>query len=547
MSRSVLLALLAVAGAWAQVAEPPRIGVGLAQRRLTLREAVEMALQNNLDIEIERSNTANAMQGLRAARGFYDPAFRWTPSLESRATPTGSVLQSASGKLTDHFHAQNFSLLQPLPWAGTSFTADFENSRQSTNNPFVSLNPYLTSRLTLGFVQPLARNRETDRSRSEIRIRRTRLDQSEAEFEIRAIDVIYRVEQSYWDLHAVRQDVDVKRENVDWARKLLAQNQRMIEAGTLAAVELAASQAELERRLDDLYASVGRVTEVENVLKALLTDRPAADLWGEEIIPTDERTMEPPQVVDVRQGIEEAVRQRPEIRLLALRNDENEVQKRFNADQLKPQVNLVASYANMGLGGTVSERENPFSASGQASADRLNELSRLAGLPPLPPQGLGALPPVLVGGYGTALSNLFAGRFQTVQVGLAFDWNIRNNTAQANYTQALIAERRLNLERARLEQAISVEVRNALQAIATARQRIRAAEAGARAAREKLESETRLFEAGESTNFLVLTRQNEYADSRLRTVVARLDFNKAVSRLEQALGATLKTHNVTLR
>jgi outer membrane protein TolC len=547
MLRLFSLLLTAFVCVSAQIPEPPRVGVGLAQRRLTLRQAVEMALQSNLDIEIERSNTANAVQSLRAARGFYDLSFRWNPGLESRATPTGSVLQSASGKLTDHFHTQNFTLSQPLPWHGTSVSLDFENTRQSTSNSFVSLNPYLTSRLTLGFTQPLGRNRETDAERSQIRIRSKQVDLSENEFETRAIDVIHRVEQAYWDLLAARQDVDVKRDNVDWAQKLVAQNQRMIAAGTLASVELAASQAELERRLDDYYSSVGLVTQVENTLKALLIDGHQADLWSEQIIPTDERTIDPPQVVDLRQAVEEALKKRPETRAITLQQESNDLQKRLNADQLKPQVNLVAAYSNMGLGGAESTTPNPFAASSQASTDRLNELSRRAGLAPLPAVSFGSPPGMLVGGYGAALSNLFAGRFQSLQLGLAFDWNIRNTTAEAGYSQSLIAERRLRLQQARLEQAVSVEVRNALQLLTTARQRIRAAEAGARAAREKLESETRLFEAGESTNFLVLTRQNEYADSRHRAVVARLDFNRAVSRLERALGTTLQTHNVTLR
>ncbi len=90
-------------------------------------------------------------------------------------------------------------------------------------------------------------------------------------------------------------------------------------------------------------------------------------------------------------------------------------------------------------------------------------------------------------------------------------------------------------------------MRNALQQIQISRQRIQAAEASAKAAKEKLDSETRLFQTGEPTNFLVLTRQNEFADSRRRVVVANLDFNKAISRLEQALGATLDSHKVALK
>jgi outer membrane protein TolC len=109
-----------------------------------------------------------------------------------------------------------------------------------------------------------------------------------------------------------------------------------------------------------------------------------------------------------------------------------------------------------------------------------------------------------------------------------------------------LTERQLKLQQAQLEQGINLQVRNALQTLDTAKARITAAEASARAAQEKLESETRLFQAGESTNFLVLTRQNELSDSRRRAVLARLEFNRAVARLEQALGVTLDAHAITL-
>ena len=178
----------------------------------------------------------------------------------------------------------------------------------------------------------------------------------------------------------------------------------------------------------------------------------------------------------------------------------------------------------------------------------MNDLSARLGLQPLPTNSFAGGPPdFLVGSYGTALGNLFGGRYQSFQVGLSIDFNFRNRTANANYSQTLINEKRLGLEKARAEQVIEAQVRNALQGIQTARQRIAAAEASARAAKEKLDSEQRLYQTGESTNFLVLTRQNEFADSRRREVVARLDFNKSVSRLEQALGTTLSTYNISVR
>jgi HAE1 family hydrophobic/amphiphilic exporter-1 len=542
---SLLVALLLVGAARAQM--QPRVGVSGAERKLTLEDAIATALQNNLDIQIERTNQATAAQALNGARGFLDTTLRWTPLIESRNTPTGSVLMGADGKLSEHLHSQNVYVRQRVPWGGGSFGIDFENARVSSTNPFNSLNPYFTSRLLVSFTQPLLRNRATDPQRAELIVRRKQLDLSDTDFELRNIDVVTRVEQTYWDLVAARQAVAVLADNVKWAREQLARSQRMVASGSLAPVEIPAAEAELERRLDTYYAGVGAVTEVENALKLLLAPSRQDPLWNDAIVPVDVETVEPRGSLSLNDAVATALKERPELRSIATRRDMAAVQTKLSADQVKPVVNLVAGYANAGLAGTVSTAENPFSSLFGVQVDRINQLSAASGLPPINIGGFGALPPSLVGGYGTALSNLFSGSYQSAQVGLSFEFNPRNRAAEASLAQSAIAERRLKLEKVRAEQTIEAQVRNAMQALETARQRITAAEASARAAKEKLDSETRLFQTGESTNFLVLTRQNEYADSRQREVVARLDANKAIARLRQALGATLAAHNIRLR
>lgn len=524
-----------------------RIGVGILQRELGLREAVELALKNNLDIEIERASRAIAYQGIQSARGAFDPTFRWAPSIDSRATPTGSVLQAADGRLVDRFMGQNFYFRQPLPWQGSSVNLDFENGRTSTNNPFVALNPFVTSRLAIGFTQPLLRNRLIDQLRADITVRKKQADISEIEFEVKVIDVVTRVEQAYWDLVAARQDVQVKADAVDWAREQVARSKRMIETGTLAPVEIAAAEAELERRLDTYFTSLGLVTEAENSLKIMLASDRDSTLWGDEIVPAESRRLEAPAVENLREAVDDAIRVRPELKLVGLRLENNDVQKELAKNQTKPQVNLFAGYTSMGLGGAASTAGNPFEDMNAGLFRQVNELSARAGLPPLPMPTFAGLPSNLVGGYGTALSNMFGGNFQGVQAGISFDLNLRNRTAEANLAQATIAERRLQLERMRVEQGVEAQVRNALQSLETARQRMTAAEASARAAKEKLDSETRLFQTGESTNFMVLTRQNEYSDSRHRAVVASLDYNRSVARLLQALGRTLRFHQIELQ
>ena len=507
-----------------------------------------MALSHNLDIEIQRTNRDKSDQAIRAARGIFDPNFRFNPGYANNNTPTGSSLQGVGGKLSESTSTENFYYRQRTPWHGASFGLDFENGRTSSSNLFSSLNPYFSSRLLLSFSLPLLRNRATDPDRAAIEIRRKQRDLTGQDFEIQVIDVISRVQQAYWDLVAAREDVQVQGDAVELAAKQLGQNQRMIQSGTLAPIELSASQAELERRKDSYYASVGTLNEAENNLKTLLLADRDNDLWSDQIIPTDTRTAEPLETDDLKQAVFDALKHRPEMRQVAIRKESNQVDQRLNSDQLKPQVNLVSSYLNSGLGGSLNDIANPFSSSLGSIYDRLNALSTAAGLAPVTGGSFSSsLPPALIGGYGSTLSNLFGGGFQSVQVGLALDFTARNRTAQANYATSLIESKRLSYVQAQTEQAIQAQVRNSLQAIQTARQRITAAEAGERAAKEKLESETRLYQTGESTNFFVLTRQNEYLDARRRAVLAHLDFNKAAARLEQALGATLPNHSISVK
>lgn len=547
LTGTISLLLIAVSFAFGQ--EPVRVGVGVIERKLSLAETLEMALGNNLDIEIERTSVATARQNLNAAKGAFDGVFRWQPTLESRSTPTSNVLFASNGKLVEHFHNQNFGYQQKLPWQGASVLAAFNNSRQSTNNPFAGLNPYTQSSFVLGFSLPLWRNRLIDRDRAELRIRSKAINVSEVDLELRVIDIVNRVELAYWDLVGAREGVTVAAEGVQWGQEQTARSKRMIDAGTLAPVELAGAEAELERRRDTYFASINTVADAENVLKTLIASSKADPIWNDAILPTDQKVFDAPATDDVQSAIDTAVKRRPELRSVTLRRESNDVQKGLAADQLKPQINLVANYTNAGLAGSVPSgaASNPFTQSSALQLQRINELSARAGLTPLPSTSFGSLPPSLLGGYGTVLSNLFGGNYPGIQVGLNMDWNTRNQTAKANVELAAINEKRLGLERLRTEQAIVAQVRSAMQAIETGRQRIQAAESSARAAKEKLDSETRLFQVGESTSFLVLTRQNEYTDSLRRVVVSKLELNRAVARYQQAAGMTLESHKLTVR
>lgn len=516
-------------------------------RDLTLKEAVEMALTNNLEVEVSRVNARVQQAILRSARGAFDPILRIQPTYEKRTTPTPNVLQAPTGKLEDDLFTANASYAHRFERYGSQFKADFLNTRQQTNNPFVGLNPYISSQLVLAFTQPLLRNRETDRERTEIIVRKRQASISDLEMELKIIDIVSRVQSAYWDLAAARRDSAVKADLVEWARRQLDMNIRMIDAGTLAAVERAASEAELERRRDTYFASVELVSTLENLLRTLIAGNRDAEIWRQTINPVDLEQAQTPASEKLDEAMSSALARRVELKVMGLQRENNQAQQVLARNQLKPAVNLVLAYINSGLGGTVNSSPNPFASQNVALYSRLNDLSARVGLPPITAPSFGGTPAGFVGGYGTALSNLFQGNFPTFQAGVAFDLNLRNRAAQGMLDQAAQQERQLQLETKRLEQLISAEVRNAIQQLSTARQRIAAADASVRAAQEKLESELRLFGTGESTNFLVLTRQNELADSRTRAISARLNLYKATVALNRSAGAALDAMSITVR
>jgi len=544
----MIVGLLLAACALAQqsaVERADRVGVGGEELRLTLDVALDMALHNNLAIEVERTTIESAGQALKGAKGAFDTVALWAPSMSDATTPTTNTLFAPDGKLKDKAVNWNMGMRQKTPWNGVSLNVSFDNSRQTTTNAFTALNPYYSTRLTAAISAPLWRGRAIDRERAEIRIRSKAVEQSRADFETRVVEVVTVVQSAYWDLAASIEDARVAEMGVRLAREQLERTRRAIDAGTLAPVETAASEAELQRRVDTYVSSVGAVTVAENALKNLVSPSREDSIWNKRLIPVDTRALEVPET-DVTAGMASALKRRPELRSIDLQKAQAGVQRKLASDATRPTVSLTGAYSVAGLAGAQAQSANPIGSLFGAITNRVNTLSEIQGLPALPPSSGGGIPPSLVGGYTQSVSNLFSADYPTVQAGIVIEWNPRNRTAEAALAQAALAERRLNLLRRQVEQGIEAEVRNALQGLSTARQRIAAARASERAAQEKLESEIRLFQTGESTNFMVLTRQNELIDSKRRAITSALLLNRAVALAQKAVGTALAAHNITL-
>ncbi|HEY0723657.1 MAG TPA: TolC family protein, partial [Pyrinomonadaceae bacterium] len=175
-----------------------RLGVDDQALSLSMNDAIKRALENNNDIEVARDDVRFAETQLRALEGIFDPVFAITPTYDKRISPQQSSLGGGSVTSTTTY-SWSPSVQKQFGKGGGSYFLQFQNSHTNTSNSFSLLNPFYSSNLSLQFTQPLLRDRSIDNNRRQIRIQRKRLDQSDADFRQRTIDVINRVQQAYWE------------------------------------------------------------------------------------------------------------------------------------------------------------------------------------------------------------------------------------------------------------------------------------------------------------------------------------------------------------
>lgn len=371
-----------------------RVGVQTSNRiSLTLREAVMMALENNRDIEIERLNARMNEFDLRAAKGVYDPALAASVLYDHSMTPVASLLAGgADGRLKTTDFAGTSKITQRLPWHGGSAQASFDQSRATSQNLFNSLNPQFSTSLSVEFSQPLFRNRRIDEPRRRIKIAKKRLDLSDSQFRQRAIEIVAKVERAYWDLVFALRDEEIKRESVELARTQLAHNQRLVEQGALAPVDVISARVEVERRTDEAEAAVDTIQRAENALKALMVASGNTEMWNAALAPIEKPALDSSALMPFDDALKIAFKNRPEMEQYRLRGELNDIDVDYFRNQTKPRIDLIASYGSFGLAGKERKDLNPISASQEHLFARVNQLLQIAGLPVLPPFPAGATP-----------------------------------------------------------------------------------------------------------------------------------------------------------
>lgn len=528
---------------------------------LSLNEAIKRALENNNDIEIARDDVRFAETQLRSLEGIYQPIFSITPQIDKRITPQQSSLGGSgrTGTTTNTTYSLSPSLNKSFVRGGGNYTLSFANSHTNTSSSFSFINPYYSSNLALTFTQPLLRNRSIDNTRRQIRIQKKRLEQSDADFRLRTIEVISRVQQAYWELVFALRDQQNQLANLNLSRENLRRVEAQIFVGTKAPLERAEVQTELANRESSLLLSVQNVSIAENNLKQLIVKDSSAPEWSAQITPTDTPKFDAAPV-NLNDALKEARDNRPELRRLRLQNDINKIDLQYFRNQTRPQIDIQSTLATTGLAGKdvsgapaagtllplisgdPNTNANAFLLQQIRDIQLRSMLFPLATSPLVP--SLGGPPTDLVGGYGRDLSNLFNFKTRNITVGVAIQFPLRNQTAEADLAGARIQTERLAASTRLQDQTIEVDVRNSAQAVETSRRRVLAAREARANAEMQLEGEQRLYQVGRSTTFLLFQRENALTNARNAELRAETDYNKALADLQRATSTTLRANNI---
>lgn len=516
---------------------------------LSLQDAIYLALENNLDIAVQRYGPATAETDVLRAKGggiargaggvgtasalgvsslaALDPTVSSTLLWQRTEFPVNNPLTTGTGtstevsaeaaRFTQQTSLANFRYEQGFI-TGTSFRIDLNNQRVSDSSAFSLFNPQTTSNLNFSFSQPLLNGFGFAQNKRFILVSKNNLQISDQFFAQQVMDTISAVKQAYWELIFAAEDVKVKEQSLALAEKLYNDNKRQVEIGTLAPLEVVRAEAEVARTRQDLIVSQTGLLQQQILMKDLITKNPADPLLAlVDIAPTDHPDVPAvPEVIPVQDAIQIAMERRPEIiqSQLDLKNRNLTIKASRNA--MLPRVNAFAFYGSRGLAGEgVIEP-----VSGQ--------------------------PIIINRGYGTALTSALQGDFPDYGVGLNITIPLNNRVAQAEMARAQIEQRQAETRYRRSINTIIVEVRNAQIALEQNLARVDAARQARRLAQETLDAEQKRFQLGASTIFLVIQAQRDLAQARSTHVRAEVDFERARVDFDRALGRTLDRSNVTL-
>jgi outer membrane protein len=539
---------------------------------LSLQDAIALALENNIDIEVERylfplaeadllraqagnstqgfsTNTTGGATGLAAGgvqsfigayggggtgSGFsaspnpngFDPTVNSTIQWGHITSPQQNTITTGTTSLVSTNKLANFNVQENFPTGGTA-TFSYNNTFSEQNAYLNLFNPVTTAYLDLVVAQPLLQGFGLALNNRTIRVAKNNLRAADIVFKQQVIVTVGTVVQAYWLLVSANEDVEVKRKALALAQKLYNDNKRQVEVGTLAPIEIVRAEAEIAADDQALVTSQTTVLQQETILKNALSRHGLANpaILNASIVPTDHiRIPEVEKIQPIQDLMASGLDNRPELQQSRVQLENQKIVLTGTRNLMLPTLSAFADVRNSALSGDRNTLPSPGNTLPFASNQN----------------------PYFIGGYGNVLGQLFGRNFPNYSVGVQLSIPLRNRNAQANYATASVNLRQSELSVQRLINQIHVDVQNALITVQQARAQYASAVKSRILQEQTLDAEQKKFAVGASTPFLVIQAQRDLSTAGGTEVVAEATYIQARLQLDVATGRVLDVYSIEI-
>jgi len=468
----------------------------------------------------------NSTLGSGSAITSFDPVLSGTLQMDRAFTQSTSIF-SPLPVANQNTGTANFSYLQGFQ-TGTNLSVGFNNTHTTTDSPTATYSPSLSSGFQARVTQHLLQGFGFAPNTRFIKIAKNNREISDVAFRLQIITTVDQIENMYWDLVFAYENVRVQNESLTFAQKTLSDTKKQVEIGTLAPIEVVRAQSTVATDQQALTVALTNLQLqqllMKNALSRTLVDPRLADA---EVIPTS--TMQLPAtepVVPTQDLVNDALTHRAELAEARINLSNTEISNKAVRNSLLPSLDLYAYYGGTGIGGNVAL---PTCTGPSTGFETCFDPTRAA-------------PPFRNGGpvsYSNALSQLVNSSAPDKGAGVSLTIPLRNRVAQATQIRSQLEYRQSQMRLQQLENQVRIEVRNAQFSVTQNRASVASAQAAVDLGRQSLDAEQKKYALGASTTTLVLQNQSALAQAESTLVSAMAAYEKAQVELDRATGLLL--------
>jgi outer membrane protein len=474
-------------------------------RRMSIDDAVATALEQNLDLQVQRINPQLQDLTVTQFKAAYTPNFVSTLSTSDSSQPSTSFLDSGGGAtgITSGNSIWNFGVQSATKWYGGQYDVRWNNTRSTTTNTLQSFNPQLNSSVSATYIQPLLRNFKIDGARQQLLVSQKNKEISDTQLKQSITTTTRTVRNAYYDLIYAIGNLAVQRQSLDLARQSLKDNRARVEIGTMAPLDIVQAEAEVATREEAVIIAEAAIERQQDNLRALVFNPSSPDFWTARIEPTDTMTFVP-ATVDTDGAVKTALAERTDL-VNARKNMEiNDVNIRYFRNQSLPDVTASVNYNARAIGGLNVRRQT------------------IGGLP------VGDIISSEEKTYFSTLGTAFAGDFPGWNLQVQMSYPIGASSQEAQLARTRLAQTQAERQVSSLELAVATQVRDAARNVQTNAKRVDATRSSRVLAERRLEAEEKKYQAGMTQNFFVLTAQRDLIVARNNELLALVEYAKSV-------------------